>query len=82
MQSILDRKAPLQTSQAPESVISAFEGFKAPTSNTTYTPNQFFVVVIPHFSRGLVCIVAYLLRKTLGWCDSNGNPPEEQIEVT
>jgi hypothetical protein len=82
MQSILDRKTLLQTSQASEPVISAFEGFKAPTSNTTYTPNQFFDVVIPHFSRGVVRIVAYLLRKTLGWCDANGNPQEEQIEVT
>jgi hypothetical protein len=59
-----------------------FSGFKAPTSNTTYTPNQFFDVVIPHFSRGVVRIVAYLLRKTLGWCDANGNPQEEQIEVS
>lgn len=82
MLSILDQKAPFQTSQAPEPVISAFEGFKAPTSNTTYTPNQFFDVVIPHFSRGVVRIVAYLLRKTLGWCDANGNPQEEQIKVT
>jgi len=61
---------------------SAFKGFKAPTSNTTYTPNQFFDVVIPNYSRGVVRIVGYLLRKTLGWCDANGNPQEEQIEVT
>ena len=59
-----------------------FAGFKPPTSNTTYTPNQFFDVVIPHFSRGVVRIVGYLIRKTLGWCDANGNPQEEQIEVT
>lgn len=59
----------------------AFQGFKAPTSNTTYTPNQFFDVIIPHFSRGVVRIVGYLIRKTLGWCDANGNPQEEQIEA-
>lgn len=54
-----------------------FHNFKPPTSNTTYTPNQFFDVVIPHFSRGVVRIVAYLLRKTLGlvrreWKPSGG----------
>ncbi len=59
-----------------------FAGFRPPTSNTTYTPNQFFDVVIPHFSRGVVRIVAYLLRKTLGWCDVDGNPQEEIIEVS
>lgn len=59
-----------------------FAGFKAPTANTTYTPNQFFDVVVPHFPRGVVRIVAFLLRKTLGWCDSSGNPQEEQIEVS
>lgn len=82
MQNTLDRKIVLSSSKAQEPAASAFAGFKAPTSNTTYTPNQFFDVVIPHFSRGVVRIVAYLLRKTLGWCDANGNPQEEQIEVT
>jgi len=82
MQNTLDRKIVLSSSKAQELAVSAFAGFKAPTSNTTYTPNQFFDVVIPHFSRGVVRIVAYLLRKTLGWCDANGNPQEEQIEVT
>jgi len=71
-----------RSSQANAQATSAFSGFKAPTSNTTYTPNQFFDVVIPNFSRGVVRIVAYLLRKTLGWCDANGNPEDEQIEVS
>ena len=39
-------------------------------------------MVIPHFSRGVVRIVGYLIRKTLGWCDANGNPQEEQIEAS
>ena len=58
-----------------------FAGFKPPTSNTTYTPNQFFDVVMPNASRGCLRIVAYLLRRTLGWCDAHGNPQREQIEV-
>lgn len=59
-----------------------FAGFKPPTSNTTYTPNQFFDVVMPQASRGCLRIVAYLIRKTLGWCDADGNPQREQIEVS
>jgi len=82
MRNTLDRKFLHLMSRAQEPGISVFHGFKAPTSNTTYTPNQFFDVVIPNFSRGVVRIVAYLVRKTLGWCDANGNPQEEQIEVT
>jgi hypothetical protein len=76
-----DKVFPLPAKAAGKAV-SPFQGFKAPTSNTTYTPNQFFDVVVPNFSRGVVRIVAYLLRKTLGWCDANGNPQETQIEVT
>ena len=59
-----------------------FPGFAPPTSNTTYTPNQFFDVLIPNASRGCIRIVAYLLRKTLGWCDSFGNPQREHIRVS
>jgi hypothetical protein len=61
---------------------SDFAGFAAPTSNTTYTPNQFFDVCLPNASRGCVRIVGYLIRKTLGWCDALGNPQHEQIEVS
>src|SRR5436853_7912170 len=59
-----------------------FRGFAAPTSNTTYTPNQFFDVCIPNYSRGCVRLVAYMIRKTLGWCDANGHPQEEQIHTS
>ena len=59
-----------------------FLGFAPPTSNTTFTPNQFFDVVLPNASRGCVRIVAYLIRKTLGWCDAHGNPQHEQIAVS
>ena len=59
-----------------------FHGFTPPTSNTTYTPNQFFDVCLPHSSRGVVRLVAYLIRKTLGWCDAQGNPQEERIQIS
>jgi hypothetical protein len=53
-----------------------------PTSNTTYCPNQFFDVCLPHASRGCVRLVAYLIRCTLGWSDARGNPQEERVAVS
>jgi len=79
---VAERSVALPAPKAPSPAALPFKGFKPPTSNTTYTPNQFFDVVIPHFSRGVVRIVGYLIRKTLGWCDANGNPQEEQIEAS
>src|SRR5437764_15312787 len=61
---------------------AGFSGFALPTSNTTYTPNQFFDVCLPHSSRGWVRLVALMIRKTLGWCDEHGRPQHEQIAVT
>jgi len=55
---------------------AVFSGYSLPTSNTTYTPNQFFDLCLPYSSRGCVRLVSYMLRKTLGWSDSNGNPQE------
>ncbi len=79
---VAENRIILIPSKAPSPAASTFRGFRPPTSNTTYIPNQFFDVVIPHFSRGVVRIVGYLIRKTLGWCDANGNPQEEQIEAS
>ena len=79
---VTEKRITLATTKAPSSAALPFKGFRPPTSNTTYTPNQFFDVVIPHFSRGVVRIVGYLIRKTLGWCDANGNPQEEEIEAS
>jgi hypothetical protein len=62
-----------------KSPTETFKGFASPTSNTTYTPNQFFDVCLPNHSRGVVRLVAYMLRKTLGWCDKNGNPQHETV---
>jgi hypothetical protein len=79
---VAENRIILIPSKAQSPAASTFRGFRPPTSNTTYTPNQFFDVIIPHFSRGVVRIVGYLIRKTLGWCDANGNPQEEQIEAS
>jgi hypothetical protein len=59
-----------------------FSGYSPPGSNTTYTPNQFFDVVLPHSSRGVVRIVGYMLRRILGWSDANGNPVQSQVAFT
>lgn len=59
-----------------------FTGYPAPTSNTTYTPNQFFDVVLRHSSRGCVRLVAYMIRKTLGWSDAEGNPQEPHVVIS
>ncbi len=59
-----------------------FPGFHPPVSNTTYTPNQFFDVVLRHGSRGTIRLVAWLIRRTLGWCDADGKPREAQITVS
>jgi len=59
-----------------------FTGYPAPTSNTTYTPNQFFDVVLPHSSRGCVRLVAYMIRKTLGWSDAEGNPQQPHVVIS
>lgn len=72
-------------SPAPTSLArpaAGFAGFLPPTSNTTYTPNQFFDVCLPHCSRSAIRVVGYFIRRTLGWCDQYGRPQEEQIEIS
>jgi hypothetical protein len=59
-----------------------FGGFLPLTANYLYCPNQFFDVCLPHASRGVVRLVAYLLRRTLGWLDKDGKPVEQQIVVS
>lgn len=59
-----------------------FQGYSLPTSNTTYTPNQFFDVVLPYGSRGVVRLVSHMIRKTLGWSDADGNPQEPQVHFS
>ncbi len=59
-----------------------FNGFEHLTANYLYCPNQFFEVCLPHNSRGTVRLVAYMLRKTLGWLDKEGNPIEQNICIS
>ena len=59
-----------------------FLGFPDFQANVTFTPIQFFTVVIPYSSRGTICIVGYVLRKLLGWVDQQGNPTQEQLEFS
>lgn len=59
-----------------------FEGFPHLTANFVYCPNQFFDVCLSNASRGTVRLVAYLLKRTLGWLDANGNPIEQEIRVS
>lgn len=66
------------TSPAP----TPFPGFPDFRSNVTYTPRQFFTVVIPHCHRCTVRIVGYALRQVLGWVDVHGNPTKPRLRLT
>ena len=59
-----------------------FNGFEHLTANYLYCPNQFFEVCLPNYSRGTVRLVAYMLRKTLGWLDKEGNPVKQNISIS
>ncbi len=59
----------------------AFRGFEHLDANYIYCPNQFFEVCLRHYSRGVVRLVAYLLRLTLGYLDGNGNPVSQDIRI-
>jgi hypothetical protein len=70
------------SSRSSNGPAAPFAGFALPTSNTTYTPNQFFDVCLPHYPRGVVRLVGYIIRKTLGWCDENGQPLVEKHAIS
>ncbi len=57
------------------------QGFDPPSSNVTWCPNQFFDVVLPHFPRGVVRLVGYLLWQTLAWNDEQGQPRRTRHRV-
>jgi hypothetical protein len=58
--------SPAQTTLAGPG--AGFAGFLPPTSNTTYTPNQFSDVCLPQCSRSAIRVVGHFIRRTLGWC--------------
>ena len=59
-----------------------FEGFHPLTANFLYCPNQFLDICLKSNSRGMVRIVTYILRQTLGWLDSEGQPINQTVKVT
>ena len=67
--------------QRLETSAQTFPGFEPLTANYVYCPNQFLDLCLPHCSRGAVRIIGYLLRETLGWLDSNGQPLKQHITV-
>src|SRR5438552_16827235 len=75
-------QVPLTGTKLKCSLPAPFSGFALPTSNTTYTPNQFFDVCLRHHSRGVVRLVGYMIRKTLGWCVAHGNPQHETVPIS
>ena len=67
----------MASSAAPE-----FPGFPDFRANVTFVPLQFFTVVLPHRSRGCVRLVGYMIRRLLGWVDTDGNPTHEQVQFS
>lgn len=65
-----------------ESASAPFQGFAALQSNSTYCPNQFFDLVLPHFSRGVVRLVGYIIYRTFAWSDRDGRPLNEQHPIS
>lgn len=59
-----------------------FPGFPDFRANVTFTPIQFFTVVLPHCKRCCVRLVGYALRKVLGWVDARGNPTRERLRLS
>lgn len=72
----------LHTAVGKKSEPPSFQGFAALQSNTTYCPNQFFDLVLPYFSRGVVRLVGYILYRTFAWSDRNGRPINEQHPIS
>ena len=72
----------LQSRHTRPQDIEPFLGFEPLTANFLYCPNQFFDVCLPNCSRGVVRVVAYVIRQTLGWVDENGVPINERVSVS
>lgn len=59
-----------------------FSGFEYPDANYIYSPNQFLDVCLVSSSRGVVRLVSYVLRQTLGFLDPNGTPVNQNISLS
>ncbi|MEZ6052406.1 MAG: hypothetical protein R3C02_13610 [Planctomycetaceae bacterium] len=62
--------------------VTRFTGFEPLKANYLYCPNQFLDVCLPHVSRSVLRLVAYILDQTLGWLDTDGNPRSQNISVS
>ena len=59
------------------------QGFWKPlASNHTYTPNQFFDVVLPQANLTIARIVGFMIRQTIGWTNKHNQPRRRQLEFT
>ena len=72
----------MRQAEAGEATAGLPGGFAPPSSNVTWCPNQFFDVVLPHFPRGVVRLVGYLLWQTLAWNDEQGQPRRTRHRLT
>jgi hypothetical protein len=79
--SIPGQPRPRLAASVDDGLALPFRGFHPLTGNFLYCPNQFFDACLPHCSRGAVRLVAYLLRRTLGWLDELGRPIEQRVTV-
>lgn len=75
-------ESPVEAKAVTEKGTEVFRGFEPLKSNYVYCPNQFFDICLKSNSRGMVRIVAYILRQTLGWLDENGQPINQTVRVT
>ena len=75
-------ESPVETKAVTEKGTEVFQGFEPLKSNYVYCPNQFFDICLKSKSRGMVRIVAYIIRQTLGWLDENGQPINETVKVS
>jgi hypothetical protein len=80
--SCVRRSATFRPESLPATAPTSFEGFAPLQSNTTYCPNQFFDVALPHFARGVVRLVGYVIYRTFAWSDRDGRPISEQHKVS
>lgn len=66
---------------AQATTLKQFRGFQPLSANFIYTPNQFLDLCLPNCHLNTVRLVGYMLRRTLGWLDNEGNPIEELISI-